>query len=124
MNPFDVIKAVSTSKDDKWDDIGDKDYVPFMVNRGLSYHLDTVMLANEMNQRHQIPKRWQYDFYRQAVNPKKNRFAKWAKPEEDDLLTLIADAYNCNMRRAIEIRSLLNSDSIAILKQRTNRGGR
>jgi predicted nucleotide-binding protein (sugar kinase/HSP70/actin superfamily) len=124
MSPFDVINTVATSAEDQWDEIGDKDYVPFMINRGLSYHHDTIMLAQEMNLRAGMTKRWQYDFYRIAIQPKKKRFAKWAKPDEDALINLISETYQVNLRRAMEIRSLLNTEEIGILKQRTNHGGR
>ena len=39
----------------------DKAYPAFMVNRGLSYFLDTILLANEMNRRAgSIPGKMQY----------------------------------------------------------------
>ena len=51
MSPFDYLNAINyTKKDIMVDDIAEKQYNPFMVNRGLSYFQDTVLMANEMNQ--------------------------------------------------------------------------
>lgn len=55
-----------------------KQYVPFIINRSLSYFNDTVLFANEMNRHHSLPPKMQYDFYRHAMRPRK-RFSKWAK---------------------------------------------
>ena len=50
MNPFEYVKAVNHSKQDIMvDDIAEKAYSAFLVNRALSYHMDTILLANEIN---------------------------------------------------------------------------
>ena len=124
MNPFDITNQVSSSTQNNWEEIGDKDYVPFMINRALSYHLDTVMLSNEMNMRHTIPKQWQYDFYRIAIQPKKKRFSKWAKPEEDKLIELVSKHYQVTRRKAIAMVALMKPEDIALIKEVTDTGGR
>ena len=63
MNPFDYVNAINYSKKDIMvtrDD--EKVYVPFMVNRSLSYFSDTVLLANEMNKFHHLDSRLQFSF--------------------------------------------------------------
>jgi len=63
-NPFQYLNAINTSKRDVMiDDIAEKNYNPFMVNRGLSYFHDTVLMANEMNRWHHIDHRLQFDFF-------------------------------------------------------------
>jgi len=121
---FDIIGQLSTSTIDNWSDIEEKDYVSFMVNRNFSLFVDTVMLANEMNKIHTIPKKWQYDFYRLAVQPKKKRFAKWHKPEKDETVELIMNTYKVNRQRAKSIYNLLNEESINTLRTLTNCGGK
>jgi hypothetical protein len=121
---FDIIGQLSTSTTDNWSDIEEKDYVSFMVNRNFSLFVDTVMLANEMNKIHTIPKKWQYDFYRLAVQPKKKRFAKWHKPEKDETVELIMNTYKVNRQRAKSIYNLLNEESINTLRTLTNCGGK
>ena len=80
MNPFEYLNAInSTKKDIMVDDIAEKGYNSFMVNRGLSYFNDTVLMANEMNVNHTIDNRLQFDFLINIVR-KKKRFSKWIKP--------------------------------------------
>jgi hypothetical protein len=124
MSPFDIVNQICTTKEDYWDEIEDKDYVPFMINRSLSYHHDCIMIASIANHMHTAPKRWQYDLLRLSVTPKKKRFSKWAKPEEDKLIELISETYQVNRHRAISIRKFLNEGNINTLKEKTNRGGR
>ena len=80
MNHFDYMTSITSSKIDiMCDDIDEKAYNSFMVNRGLSYFYDTVLFANEMNKYSHLDSRLQYDFLRQIVR-KKKRFSKWLKP--------------------------------------------
>ena len=63
MNPFDYVNSINiTKKDIMHDDIAEKGYAGFMVNRALSYFIDTVLYANEMNVNHHIDGRLQYHF--------------------------------------------------------------
>ena len=54
MGPFDFIKAINTSKNvmKAGDLMTEKDYIPFLVNRGLSFFQDTIIQVNEMNRLH------------------------------------------------------------------------
>jgi hypothetical protein len=112
MSPFDITNQLCSSTLDDWDQIEEKDYVSFMINRALSYHHDTIMLANEMNMRYNIPKEWQYDFYRIAITPKKKRFSKWAKADDDKNIELISRAYQVSRRKAISMLSLLSPEDL------------
>ena len=82
MNPFEYLNAVNmTKKDVMVDDLAEKAYNSFMVNRSLSYFNDTVLMANEMNINHHLDNRLQFDFLINIVR-KKKRFSKWIKPEK------------------------------------------
>src|ERR1700733_4644817 len=56
------------------------DYPAFLVRRLLSYHLDSVLFANEVNKLPNLDSQLQYE-YLLNVLPKKNRYAKTFKPE-------------------------------------------
>ena len=57
MNPFEYLNAMNYSKEDiMHDDIAEKSYNAFMINRSLSYFQDTVFFANEMNRHHHLDK--------------------------------------------------------------------
>ena len=63
MNPFDYVNAILQNKKQLIvDEITEKEYTPFLVNRSLSYHKDCIMYANEMNRRHFLDKKLQSDF--------------------------------------------------------------
>ena len=81
MNPFEYANAINyTKKDIMVDDIAEKSYSPYMINRQLSYFPDTVLAANEMNRNHHLDNRLQFDFFINIIR-KRKRFSKWYKPE-------------------------------------------
>jgi hypothetical protein len=124
MNPFEFANAICDSKQNLIvDDISEKSYNPFMVNRSLSYHYDTVLLANEMNQRSFLDKKLQFDFLINTVR-KKKRFAKWAKPISSDDLEVVKEYYGYSNEKARQVLPLLNSDQMGQLTQRMYKGGK
>lgn len=101
-----------------------KAYVPFIINRGLSQHEDTVLFANEMNMRAAIPNRMQYDFYRYAVRPRK-RFGKFAKGIPDaEVVDALIQLYKMNRIRARETVAVLTEEQKKELINKTKTGGR
>ena len=77
MNPFEYTTAINYSKKNIMiDDIAEKAYNPFLINRSLSYFHDTVLAANEMNINHHIDNRLQFDFFINIVR-KRKRFSKF-----------------------------------------------
>lgn len=124
MNPFEFVNAICDSKQNLIvDEISEKSYNPFMVNRSLSYHYDTVLLASEMNQRAFLDKKLQFDFLINTVR-KKKRFAKWKKPEASDDLEVVKEYYGYSNEKARQVLPLLNSDQMGQLKQRIYKGGK
>jgi|TARA_B110000908_G_scaffold160860_1_gene204500 hypothetical protein len=124
MNPFEYLNAINTTKKDLMvDDVSEKAYSPFMVNRGLSYFPDTILYANEMNLNHHIDSRLQFDFLINIIK-KKRRFSKWAKPMNIENLELIKEYYGYSNEKAKSVLSLLNDDQINELKTRIYKGGK
>jgi hypothetical protein len=124
MNPFEYLNAFNTTKKDLMvDDVSEKAYSPFMVNRGLSYFPDTILYANEMNLNHHIDSRLQFDFLINIIK-KKRRFSKWAKPMNIENLELIKEYYGYSNEKAKSVLSLLNDDQINELKTRIYKGGK
>ena len=79
-NPFDFVKSASyTKKDLMVDEVEEKAYQPFLINKALSYHQDSVFLTNEMNVRHGVDNRLQYLFFLNTLR-KRQRFSQWSKP--------------------------------------------
>lgn len=105
-------------------DAPDKQYVPFIINRGLSYFKDTALFANEMNIKNHLSPRMQYDFYRNIVTPKK-RFSKWGKKEKSsEDIKAIQEYYNYSQEKAESVYPLFTKSSIKQLHKTLNKGGR
>lgn len=126
MNPFDFVNAINHTKvnvietaDNK--DLVEKAYNPFVVNRSLSYFIDTVLPANEMNSR-QIDNKLQFEFLLNSVRSKK-RFAKWAKKREDDLVELVKEHYGYSTKKAIQALSVLTERQKLEIRTRMIKGG-
>jgi hypothetical protein len=126
MSFFDFLNAINDSKKDliKEDPLTEKDYVPFMINRGLSYFPDTIMFANEMNTHAAIPKDWQFAFYLNGVN-KKKRFSKWHKKDQNsENLKLVMKEYNYSSEKAAVALELLTDENLKELRLKYVEGGR
>tara|TARA_B110000196_G_C20712197_1_gene460188 strand:+ start:138 stop:515 length:378 start_codon:yes stop_codon:yes gene_type:complete len=124
MNPFEYLNSINnTKKDIMIDDIAEKGYNSFMVNRGLSYFADTVVIANEMNRNHHLDARMAYDFLINIVR-KRKRFSKWIKPETVSDVEVVKEYYGYSNEKARQALSLLTSDQINELKKRVYKGGR
>jgi hypothetical protein len=124
MNPFDYLKAINeTKKDIMVDDIAEKEYNPFIINRGLSFFRDTILYANEMNRYHHLDHRLQFDFFINIIKRKK-RWSKWVKPQEVNHLELIKEYYGYSNEKAKSALSLMSNEQIEELKQRIYKGGK
>ena len=124
MTPFDFINAIMQSKKNLIvDEETEKEYVPFIVNRGLSYHRDCLLYANEMNRHHFIDKKLQHDFLINTVRSKKRPFVKWAKPEKSDDLECLKTVYQFSDSKAREAARILSKEQIQQLKEKTQTGG-
>lgn len=124
-NPFDWLSSINDTKINliKEDPYVEKNYLPFMVNRGLSYFSDTIMYANEMNRYSFLDKKIQYEFYLSSVS-KRKRFSKWSKIEVSKDVETIVKAYNVSKSKALEILRLLSPEQLKEVQDRMSEGGR
>jgi len=123
-NPFDYVNAILQNKKQIiTDDITEKDYNAFIVNRSLSYHKDCIMYANEMNRSHFLDKKLQNDFLLNTVRSQKRPFAKWVKSAKSEDLTCIKQVFGFSDSKASEAARLLTKEQIQQLKEQTDIGG-
>ena len=124
MNPFDFLKSINTTKKNIMvDDIIEKEYNAFIINRGLSFFPDTILYANEMNLNHHLDSRLQYDFLINIIK-KKKRFTKWVKPQEIANLEIVKEYYGYSDEKAKSVLLLLNNEQIEELNRRIYKGGK
>lgn len=100
----------------------EKSYSPFMVNRALSYHRDTALLANEMNLYPSTDKKLQYDFLLNIVRSSKRPYSKWYKKAKSSDLDTIKEYYGYSDSKAVEALKILSNDQIAAMKKQLYKG--
>jgi hypothetical protein len=124
MNPFEYTNSInSTKKDIMVDDLAEKGYSSYMVNKGLSYFNDTALIANEMNRLFHLDNKLQYHFYLNIVR-KRKRFSKWAKAEAVSDIEVIKEYYAYSDDKARQVMSLLSDDQLSVLKEKVYKGGK
>lgn len=89
-------------------------YDSFMMNRAFSNSMDTVFIANEINNDCDID--MNFDYYYNAV-PKKRRYAKWPKKAKESsdkksMLNNIIERFNCSLSKAQDIYVILDSKNL------------
>lgn len=124
MSPFDFLNSINFSKEWVFEgETAEKDYVPFVINRTLSYSPDAVLWANEIN-KGDIPKEWQYA-YLMGVIPKKKRYVKWEKKvPASETVSLVSAAYKCSVEKAVVIAELLREEQVEAIKEYMAVGGK
>ena len=124
MNPFDYVNQILYGKKNLIvDEESEKGYAPFLINRSLSYHKDCIAYANEMNSRHHLDKKLQYDFFLNTIRSQKRPFAKWVKSEKSEDIECIKATYGFSDTKAREALRLLSNEQIQQLKEQTDTGG-
>ena len=123
MNPFDFVNAINFSKKDIISQENKKNYLPYIVNRQLSYFKDTVLLANEMNANHHLDNVLQFHFLLNIVRPRK-RFSKWEKQIASSDLEAVQEYYGYSNEKARSALTVLSPHDLKQIKKRNYKGGR
>ncbi|MCX6732298.1 MAG: DNA polymerase clamp loader subunit A [Candidatus Roizmanbacteria bacterium] len=122
---FDYLNAINVTKENLLvDEQSIKEYTPFIINRGLSYYVDTVLQANEMNRYPNLPKDMANDFLRASIK-KKKRFSKWVKKaDSSDDLNLVCDYFNYSKEKGALALALLTESQIDTVREQMGTGGK
>jgi Bacteriophage clamp loader A subunit len=127
-NPFEYINNITSGRQNmirESDDpfVAEKEYPAFMANRGLSYFIDTIMYANDMNRHASLDGIMQYEYLYYSV-PKKKRFTKWSKPDKSEEVALVSEYYGYSKKRAEEALRLLTPDQLTTIRKVLDKGGK
>lgn len=124
MKPFDFVNQILQGKQNLIvDEQSENEYVPFLVNRSLSYHKDCIIFANEMNKRPLLDKKLQNDFLLNTVRSRKRQFVKWVKTEKVDNLDIVKDFFGFSSAKAIDAIKILSVEEIKELEEKMSIGG-
>ena len=120
----DWLNSINFTKEDliKDDPSVIKDYPPYIINRCLSGHLDTVLYSNEMNKYSSLDKDMQYKFYLNSVR-KRKRFSPWIRKDKVSDLESVKSYYGYSNEKAYQVMKILSNEQIEFIKQRLEIGG-
>ena len=100
----------------------EKSYSSFMVNRALSYHRDTALIANEMNKFTTLDNKLKYDFLINIIRAQKRPYSKWHKKAQNSDLSTVKEYYGYSDAKAEEALKILSDDQIAVMKKQLYKG--
>jgi hypothetical protein len=98
-------------------------YPPYIINRCLSGHLDTVLFANEMNRYVNLDNDLQYTFYLNTLR-KRKRFSPWLKKEQIENLDLVKKHYGYSNEKARVALTLLTKTQLEYIRNKHDMGGK
>jgi hypothetical protein len=125
MKLSEYLNAINYTKElllDTEDESVEKEYTPFVVNRCLSYFIDTVLYVNEMNRLPHTDKKMQFDYLLTSIR-KNKRYSKWLRRESEENLDLVKQFYGYSDSKAREILDIITEDDISWMKQMIDTGG-
>ena len=120
------LKAINTSKEklmDGEDEMWEKKYPPYIVNKCLAPFQDTIFLVNEMNMNHQIDKKLQFDFLLNTLRTR-NRYTPWLKAKKEKHLECVKEYYGYSNEKAKSALNILNDEQIKTIMNSLNKGGK
>ena len=91
------------------EDFAEKSYVPFIINRCLSYFPDTILHANRMNMCSGLSKRMNYEYYLHSIR-KGKRFSKTLKHEISDDISLVITHFSVSRSKAKDMLPMLKKE--------------
>ena len=105
------------------DPLWEKKYSPYIVNKCLAPFNDTIGLVKEMNMRHHLDNKLQYDFLLNSIRSMK-RFAPWVKAKKLTDLEYVKEYYGYSNEKAKSALAILDNEQITTIKNSLNKGGR
>mgnify|MGYP003324675595 FL=1 len=125
MELKDWLNSINLNKKDlmEEDPTAKKEYAPFIINKCMSGHLDTVLYANEMNMSHFLDKDMQYQFYLNSVR-KRKRFSPWLRKDKVKDLDVVKSYYGYSNEKAQQALRILSPEQIEFIKSKLETGGK
>jgi hypothetical protein len=120
----DILNSINVTKDaDLLDEYNKTDYVPFLINRGMSFYPETILHANFLNSNSHLDRILQYKYYLYSVK-KKKRFSKWlSNSKTPEKILIISKFYGISVNKAKEISDMITSEDLDNMKKYLDTGG-
>lgn len=119
----DIIPSILQTKRPVVTTDNEGDYVPFIVNRTLSFHQDCILRANEMNKVPSTDRLLQFHYLLNTIRAYKRPFQKWQNKETKEDLELIREYYKYSYDKAKEALLILSDVQIDDIRKKLDKGG-
>jgi hypothetical protein len=116
-----IVPSILVTKKDILED--ENDYDAFIVNKALSYHMDCVLYANELNMLPNLDAKLQYHYFLHSIRAYKRKFVPWIKKEKSENINLLAEYYGFSKAKAREVVSMFSDVEMAKIKAYLDKGG-
>jgi hypothetical protein len=124
MTPFEFLDSINHEKKYLMDNpLNEKSYDAFIVNSGLSQHIDTLSKAQDMNINYLLDSKMQYDYLFHGVR-KGKRYAKWAKKDKalKKEIEIVQKYFGYSYDKARVAYSILDKKQIKYMKELLEQG--
>jgi hypothetical protein len=124
MDLIDWLKSINQTKHHLIDEDSslEREYNPYIINRCLSGHIDSIMFANEMNMYYSLPKKMQYDFYINSLR-KRKRYINSVSREKIQDLDYVKRYYGYSNEKAKQALRILTPEQLNYIKAKFEIGG-
>ena len=122
----DYLKSINRTKEklmDNDDELWEKKYPPFIINKCLAPFPDTVHLVNEMNVNHHLDSKLQYDFLLNSLRPRE-RYTPCLKAKKIKNLDYVKEYYGYSNEKAKVALDILSDEQIETIKNSLSKGGK
>ena len=119
------LKSINQTKEnlmDSDDPMWEKKYSPYIINKCIAPFNDTIMFVNEINMRHHLENKLQYDFLLNTIRTRK-RYAPWIKQSKQKNLQYVKEYYDYSNSKAKSVLDILDDEQIEFIKSKLNKGG-
>lgn len=123
VSPFDLAHDLTTRERYDSDVSEMKSYTKFLLNRTLSYHLDLIVYANEMNIHIDVSDKLHYDYMHHSIDKKRRSKKFWAKSKKYEHLDMVKEYFNYSTPKTLSALSVLSDKDIEAIKNLMNKGG-
>ena len=108
---------------DSEDEMWEKKYPAYIVNKCLAPFQDTVFLVNEMNINHHIDNKLQFDFLLNTLRTRQ-RYTPWLKAKKEKYLEYVKEYYGYSNEKAKSALNILNDEQIKTIMNSLDKGGK
>lgn len=119
-----ILPSILEQNEYIYDEHESSSYVPYLIERALSGHIDCLPYLCELTLYPNIDKRIHYDYLFYSIRKHKRPFQRWIKYIEPDNLALIMEYYNYSKEKAMEVLDIMTPEQLEYIKLQLEKGGK